>query len=81
MAGINGIGALSHFGNIGSENLLIIFFVPVRFITSMVATASTKVEAMFPVTLAPPGKQGNKSQNIVQENKENSVSRKGAYRM
>jgi len=75
MAGIIGIGTFSHNGTSGQKISLKYSFVPVIFTMRNVQTANTKVIAMLPVTLAPPGKSGINPNRLLMKMKKNTVSR------
>ena len=49
------------------------------FIAKKVHNASTIVTAMFPVTFAPPGKNGTMPSRLLRKMKKKTVSRYGAY--
>ena len=75
MAGMMGIGTFNHIGTSGQKISLKYSFVPVIFTMRKVQTANTKVMAILPVTLAPPGNNGISPNRLLVKIKKNTVRR------
>ena len=73
--GIIGIGTFNHVGTSGQKISFQYAFVPYTLVMMNVHKASTKVMAMLPVTLAPPGKIGISPIRLFTRMKKNAVSR------
>ena len=75
MNGIIGIGTFNHQGTSGQNISFQYVFVPNKFTATNVKSASTIVIAIFPVTLAPPGKKGINPIRLLMKMKKNAVSK------
>ena len=53
------------------------FFLPLMFVRIKVMIASVKVNEIFPVRFAPPGKTGTKPSKLLSHTKKNRVSKNG----
>ena len=78
--GINGIGIFNHHGTPGAFTICIQYaLLPEKLVIINVKRASTPVTPIFPVILAPPGKNGISPKRLFSKMKKKIVKRKGRY--
>ena len=78
VSSIKGIKGRGNFKNIGTSGHRISFqysLFPKRFTATKVQSERARVTAMFPVTFAPPGKNGTRPIRLLNRIKKNTVSR------